>query len=567
MFSSLKMSTKVLVLFVVMIVVSVSAVGGWAAWTFKSDLAKTVIAQQNSSLRAAAVLLQKKFPDTTFSISKAGKVENLVMKEITKFDNHDMIDEIGRVTSETVTLFKWEDDSKDFWRVTTNIIKGDGKRAVGTQLGQKGRVYPVIMKGQTFNGEATILGKDYYTIYEPVLSPDGKKIGILYAGVLKSKINAGLTNIINALILASVISIVIGAAVTGLIVRNLMRPIPLLAEVMEKVAGGDLSAENNYTDRKDEVGEMASALEIFRENAERVERLRQEREEAEQKSKEETARKMKEMADSFESTVGGIMASVQEAANGLTTTANILAENSKQTSQESAVASSASNEASNGVQTVAVATEELTASITEISRQVTESNSIIQSTVVEAQETDSTVSSLAQEAQKIGDVVSLIQDISEQTNLLALNATIEAARAGEAGKGFAVVASEVKNLANQTGKATEDISGQISAIQNIASDAAGAIQKIVERIERINGISANISAAVEEQSAATQEISTNVNHTSDAIVKVSGNIESVSAATQKSDEASNDVLDAAQKLSAQSTTLDTEIKTFLSSIR
>ncbi|CAN0232930.1 unnamed protein product, partial [Chrysoparadoxa australica] len=235
--------------------------------------------------------------------TKDGFVEDLTLKEIPDFQDHTMIDEIGSITGETATVFKWEDDSKDFWRKTTNIVKPDGNRAVGTQLGQKGRVYPVVTSGQTYNGEATILGLDYYTIYEPIFAPDGKIIGILYAGVLKDNVDSAFWNIVKGLAITAVLATAIAIVIMMFMLRLVTRPLPVLAAVMHKVAGGDTSVSIPFEGRQDEIGEMSEALSVFKRGLAE----KQELEAQSNRAREEEAQRVKQarsvMATSFETQV------------------------------------------------------------------------------------------------------------------------------------------------------------------------------------------------------------------------------------------------------------------------
>jgi len=269
----------------------------------------------------------------------------------------------------------------------------------------------------------------------------------------------------------------------------------------------------------------------------------------------------------FEDAARGMATEEASAASQLERTALALAEAARQAADEAGIARSASEDAGHNIETVAAATEELSASIHEIGRQMTQSTEIAGSAVEEAQRTNVMVQGLAEKAGKIGDVVKLINDIASQTNLLALNATIEAARAGDAGKGFAVVANEVKNLANQTARATDEISAQIAAVQSATRDAVSAIQGIGTTIARINEIAATIAAAVEQQGAATQEIARNVQQAAQSGTSLITNISSVSAATGNIGHAADEVRGAAGGLSRQAGRLTEEVSQFLGRVR
>ncbi len=360
-------------------------------------------------------------------------------------------------------------------------------------------------------------------------------------------------------LLAVVIAIIVG--------RSISKPILGLNVAMRRLADGDLNSEIGFDDYRDEVGDMAKTVHVFQENARQVEQLKAEQVEMERRAAEEKKQTMKKLADDFEQSVGGIVNIVASASTELQSSAKNLSEMADQTSRQTSTVAAATEEASASVQTVASAAEELSASISEINRQIEQSSKIAAGAVQEVKRTDATVSTLSEAATQIGDVVKLIQDIAEQTNLLALNATIEAARAGEAGKGFAVVASEVKNLANQTAKATEEISGKIVTVQSVSKDAVDAIRSIGSIIENIDEITKTIASALRQQDDATKEISNNVQQASAGTSEVSSSIVNVTHAAKESGSAAGEVLEAAGELSKQAEQLRKEIAGFLSKVR
>jgi len=351
------------------------------------------------------------------------------------------------------------------------------------------------------------------------------------------------------------------------IVAAVARPIQRITGEMGILAKGDTSVMISGVERLDEVGLMAQAVQVFKNNAIEVERLKQEQDATSRRNVEQRKSDMLRLASDFETAVGQIVDAVSSASSQLESSAGTLTQAAERSQHLATTVASASGEASSNVQSVASATEEMASSVNEISRQVQDSARMAGEAVGQARSTTERVSELSKAATRIGDVVELINTIAGQTNLLALNATIEAARAGEAGRGFAVVASEVKALAEQTSKATGEIGQQISGIQAATLDSVNAIKTISATIERLSEISSAIAAAVEEQGAATQEISRNVQQAARGTGQVSSNIADVQRGATETGSASSQVLSAAQILSGDSKRLKQEVSKFLTSVR
>ena len=363
------------------------------------------------------------------------------------------------------------------------------------------------------------------------------------------------------------IAIAIGLAAAWVIGTGISRPIVKMTAAMDELAKGNKDIEIPAQDHKDEVGQMAAAVQVFKDNAIETERLKVEQEAAKERAEQEKRMAMHKLADDFEAGVGHIVDSVSSAATEMQSTAGSMSATAEETSSQATTVASAAEQSSANVQTVAAASEELSSSIAEIARQVQNQSAMAGQAADAAQTSDRQVKSLADQAQGIGEVVELITSIAEQTNLLALNATIEAARAGDAGKGFAVVASEVKNLANQTAKATEQIAGQIKAIQEQTGSTVDAITVINDKIDAMKEISAAVAAAIEEQNAATQEIGRNAQEAAAGTQQVSGSIVGVNQAAAESGSSANEVLTAAGELSQQATQLSSQVRKFIEQVR
>jgi methyl-accepting chemotaxis protein len=392
------------------------------------------------------------------------------------------------------------------------------------------------------------------------------------------------------------VTIALFVILVALMFRGIATPLRVLSGSMNQLADGNKTLDVPMTHRSDEIGEMARTLNVFRDKMTENERLQVEQSEAEKRALEEERRgaeakrsveakteeerrameakaeadrkeALHDIAATFEKSVMSVVGSLSSAATEMQSSAETMSATADQTNQQATAVAAASEEATVNVQTVASSAEELSASVEEISRQVTQSNEIAQAAVDEAKQTNEKVEGLAEAAQKIGDVVSLINDIASQTNLLALNATIEAARAGDAGKGFAVVASEVKSLATQTGKATEEIGAQITAIQSATGEAVDAIQGIGSTISQLGDIAASVATAVDQQGSATREIASSVQQAAAGTQKVSGNIAQVTQAAGESQASSGQMLQATNELARQGEVLRTEVDKFLQEVR
>ncbi|WP_316980308.1 methyl-accepting chemotaxis protein [Shumkonia mesophila] len=446
-----------------------------------------------------------------------------------------------------------------------------GFKAFATTLGKA----DIVGRDQidaAFAGNPTVVRSDLNGIPTsivagPVTDFSGKTIGVAIIARNVDDYVTALSRSRNTSLLLGGLVLVVGVLVAVAMGRRLSAPIRLMTAAMGQLAEGDLEVAIPAAGRADEIGRMAKAVQVFKDNA--IDKVRLEAEQAEREKQAEAEKQatMVKLAGQFEAAVGAVVDQVSSAATEMLSSSEAMSATAEETTRQASAVAAASEQASANVETVASAAEELSSSISEISRQVTQASQIAAAAVTEAEKTNVKVQGLAQAANKIGEVVALITDIAEQTNLLALNATIEAARAGDAGKGFAVVASEVKNLANQTAKATDEIGAQITGIQSATREAVAAIEEITRTISKINEVNSGVASAVEEQGAATQEIARNVEQASAGTQEVSSNIAGVSAAANETGAAAGQINRAAGELSRQSETLRAEVDKFLANVR
>ncbi|WP_168220542.1 methyl-accepting chemotaxis protein [Azospirillum thermophilum] len=423
------------------------------------------------------------------------------------------------------------------------------------------------LAGQPQIRRAVLDGAPHTSLISAVADYSGRPAAVAEIIIDTSEFAASYTQARNTALAIAGAVLAAGLALAWLMARSISNPLIAMTGRMHRLAEGDLALDIPGTARRDEVGEMARAVAVFKTQAQENRSLRDDQEEVRRRAETEREAAMRRIADDLQSRVGQVVEGLASASTQMVATAEGMARTVGLATDGASAVAEAAELASGNVQTVSAATTELSASIGEISRQVSQSSGIATTAVGEADHANQRIQALVQAVQKIGEIVGLINSIASQTNLLALNATIEAARAGEAGKGFAVVATEVKSLANQTAQATEEITRQIDAVQAATQEAAGAIADVGRTIATMNEVATTIAGAVEEQGAATREIARNVGQAADGTRDVSRNIATVSTAVQEAETATADVLASGKQLSQQAEALRRSVDDALRAIR
>src|SRR5216684_317526 len=457
-----------------------------------------------------------------------------------------------------VDLAVYRIDGKAFTSIASTL--GDGSVATQDELKS-------VFDGNALRRDATLNGHPAALYLGQIKNYAGQPVAVIELVKDTTEYEAAAASSQRNFILGTFVILAGAALLAFLLGRGLSRPLAAITAVMNRLSSGDTDVTILGSDRKDELGTMAVALDVFRRNMIEARTLREAQEAAKYQAELEKKALQREMADRFESDVKSVVGAVAQATKDMQRVAGEITTSVNGTSERAAAAAAASEQASASVGTVATATEELASSVTEIGRQVTFSSGVADEAVAKAAKTTEMVKSLAAAAEKIGDVLRLIGAIASQTFLLAHNATTEAARAGDAGRGFAVVASEVKELASQTAKATEEIAGQVTAIQSATADCALAIGGISDTIREISGVATTIASAVEEQGSATREIARSVQRVATGTGEVSLNVAGASQAAGQSRALADNVLVASGELSQHATALFTSVDTFLAGLR
>jgi methyl-accepting chemotaxis protein len=563
---SLKLGTKALICAALVIAVNTALVVGAAYWSLTADFGERARRDIDANLRTLALAFSETFRDAKVTL-KDGAVSRVEIAQIPEIRDHALIDRAVSYVGGSATLFVFDDASNQFVRRSTNVKKENGERAVGTQLAPDHPAQVALRRGEPYQGPAMLFGKSFMTAYFPVVNPAGKVIGILYVGIPMAQLDAMLAQAIQTMVVAAAFAALLVLALTMLVVRRVTKPLASVTESLTAIAEGRDDVEIACEDRADEIGEIARTVAVFKNNSLERQRLRDQHAADAEAAAERRKMELRSFVDGFQASVGGIIDNVLGASSEFEGVARKLTQAARTTAQLSGQSAGASETASEHVRSAATASDELSNSIAEITRRVRESNGIAAEAVKQAAATDQRINELSEAGARIGDVVKLITTIAEQTNLLALNATIEAARAGDAGRGFAVVAQEVKTLAGQTARATEEIGSQIANMQLVTQESVGAIKAIGETIERISDIATAISAAVEQQRAATENIAHSVRSAASGTADVVSDIRSAAQGAEETGENSNRMFASAQALSGESRRLKAEVEKFLDEMR
>ena len=563
----LKLGPKAVLGAAFLIVVNTALLVGAGYWSLTQNFNLRSVRDIDLSLRTLTLAFGEAYPDAKITLGKDGSVQRVVISKMPEFTDHRIVDRATSYVGGNATLFVYDDATDQFVRRTTNVKKENGDRAVGTHLAADHPGQAIIRRGETYKGPAMLFGSRFYTAYHPVFNPAGKVIGIIYVGIATAELDGMLRQAIVAMTTAAGVAAIFALLATLLLVRRVTKPLNAVTDTLTALADGRTDVEVQHADRADEIGAIARTIDVFKANRLERRQMEIERLNAEKVAAEQRKIELNQFVEAFRTKIGGIIEQVLNSSHRFENDAEQLSVTARSTAEMSNHSADASRQASEHVRSAATASDELSQSITEISRRVQDSNAVAADAVKQASATDQRMAELSAAGDRIGDVVKLITSIAEQTNLLALNATIEAARAGDAGRGFAVVAQEVKNLAGQTAKATDEISSHIVNMQRATGESVEAIKAIGQTIERISEITASISAAVEEQGTATKNIAHGVQAAAGGTLEVAENVERVARNAGTNETTSGQMLQSAKALSDVSIHLRDAVEEFLDSVR